>query len=161
MIGKIRLQRLSMPRFHPDKTQCFPSGTSSVVSWFLNFSDSTYFFHLTGARVQVKETAASSYLSSLLIPKSNLSNVGICIERQQLWTWSMKACHVRFVRSAWGKQRELVTPMMLTLSRILLWESWWGIWREMDDHEIVNDQWSWYLFQGENFGEAVAFWMQL
>ena len=57
--GKIRLQRL-----HPDKTQCFPSGTSSVVSWFLNFSDSTYFFHLTGARV--KETAASSYSSNLL-----------------------------------------------------------------------------------------------
>ena len=113
----------AVPRFHPYKTQCFPSGTSSVVSCFSNFSDSTYFFHLTGARVQVKETAASSYLSSLLIPKSNLSNVGICIERQQLWTWSMKACHVRFVRSAWGKQRELVTPMMLTLSGILQWES--------------------------------------
>ena len=56
----------ALPRFHPYKTQCFPSGTSSVVSCFSNFSDSTYFFHLTGARMQVKETAASSYSRNLI-----------------------------------------------------------------------------------------------
>ena len=86
--GKIRLQRLSMPRFDPDKTQCFPSGTSSVVSWFLNFSDSTYFFHLTGARVQVKETAASSYSSSLLYSQ---------VKPQQCWNMHWKAAVVDLI----------------------------------------------------------------
>ena len=115
-----------MPWFHPDKTQCFPSG------------------------------------AICFIPKSNLSKVGLNMH------W--KVAVVDLIYESMPCQ-VLPISMRKTEGNGNAHDA--GLVKDSPMRELVRNLerngWSWncqwsmimvLLFQGENFGEAVAFWMQ-